>query len=545
MKKSVGARGCHTDIISGANFLRSQKCQCKHTRERTITFPFRGAFLCEECTAVPVVSHSTNNTCIESFDVENTEVIQVSQQALLSYTMRAFHFALFMIVLIASEAQQDNFLPRGLHPDIQYDIPVKGTNPGGMAWANSYSVGDQCYCLSELKSGIDKYPIETPLGWMTVKDACAMLGQGPGVVGNPVYNDVQCGNGPPGNETNENICPGRVDVGRRGCGQIGPKWNFGAISLLPKPSPPATFFRDCGTNNEDTSVISGKTSVYKASSTVAITGTSQPDIFRSHRMGLDFAYLVQGLVRNQLYTVSLGFAEIWKPNCQTGKRVQSVQINGIIANAQLDVFKEAGCATAYVKSYNVPANGLGTIQIRLRAIQQNAMLSMIKIVPATSSSPPPTPKPVVINAPGQYFLDTGAIGDSTQMVQGVTTRFGDPKTPEIAGTTTPIRFRTHRFGSDFKYVIESGFTPGRAYKISLGFSEIYNKACSAGKRKFSIMINGQTVESGLDVAGTTGGCNKALVRSYTLNSNAQGKFEIAFKAILNNAMVSFIQIDRV
>ena len=64
------------------------------------------------------------------------------------------------------------------------------------------------------------------MGRMTVREVCDMLGDGPGVGNNPVYNDVQCGNGPANNAGDEDDCPGRVDMGRDGCGQIGPKWNF-------------------------------------------------------------------------------------------------------------------------------------------------------------------------------------------------------------------------------------------------------------------------------------------------------------------------------
>ena len=46
--------------------------------------------------------------------------------------------------------------------------------------------------------GVEEYPVETPRGWMTVKEACEMVGADPGgPSGRPIYNDVQCGNGPP------------------------------------------------------------------------------------------------------------------------------------------------------------------------------------------------------------------------------------------------------------------------------------------------------------------------------------------------------------
>ena len=61
-----------------------------------------------------------------------------------------------------------------------------------------------------------------------------MAGEGPGPIGNPIYNDVQCGNGPVGSP-DENRCPGRIDHGEEGCAMIGPKCQ--RFYAIPRPSP--------------------------------------------------------------------------------------------------------------------------------------------------------------------------------------------------------------------------------------------------------------------------------------------------------------------
>jgi F5/8 type C domain len=43
------------------------------------------------------------------------------------------------------------------------------------------------------------------------------------------YNDIQCGNGPANDAPDEAGCPGRVDIGRSGCKQIGPKWDLASV----------------------------------------------------------------------------------------------------------------------------------------------------------------------------------------------------------------------------------------------------------------------------------------------------------------------------
>ena len=57
------------------------------------------------------------------------------------------------------------------HPDIRAVVPVVGANPKP-GWADSYSVGDRCYCKTTFDHNIGPYPVETPLGWMTVEEVC-------------------------------------------------------------------------------------------------------------------------------------------------------------------------------------------------------------------------------------------------------------------------------------------------------------------------------------------------------------------------------------
>ena len=140
----------------------------------------------------------------------------------------------------ASVAMSD--VPDDAHPDIRAVLNVTAGIVPNTTLADSYSVGDSCYCSSSFDDGIRYFYIDTPLGWKTVKEVCDLLGPGPGFSGRPVYNDLQCGNGPPSAAGDEHVCPGRVDIGVKGCGQIGPKWNFASFltaspSAAPDPAP--------------------------------------------------------------------------------------------------------------------------------------------------------------------------------------------------------------------------------------------------------------------------------------------------------------------
>ena len=121
----------------------------------------------------------------------------------------------------------------GLHPDIVRiaNIPLEDIlrEPGGEAWKDSYSVGDRCYCDTTGDHDVNNLLADTPFGTITTEEACDLIGPGPGSQGNPIYNDIQCGNGPANDAGDEDYCPGRVDIGKEGCTHIGPKWNFSDI----------------------------------------------------------------------------------------------------------------------------------------------------------------------------------------------------------------------------------------------------------------------------------------------------------------------------
>lgn len=119
--------------------------------------------------------------------------------------------------------------PPGTHPDIVRVADVAGRDPGG-GWSDSYSVGDECYCESTYDHGIGEIVVPTPAGPRTVREVCDALGPGPGSAGRPVYNDIQCGNGPANDAGDEDDCPGRVDLGREGCGHIGPSWDLSVLA---------------------------------------------------------------------------------------------------------------------------------------------------------------------------------------------------------------------------------------------------------------------------------------------------------------------------
>ncbi len=126
--------------------------------------------------------------------------------------------------------------PGNRHPDITNvlnirleDIPY---GPDPVWWGDSYSVGDQCYCDTTFDHDIGDIQVRTSQGFMTVKQACELVGPGPGSEGRPRYNTVQCGHMPGNGENDEEFCPGQINAEgteqqrKLGCNNIGPTWKL-------------------------------------------------------------------------------------------------------------------------------------------------------------------------------------------------------------------------------------------------------------------------------------------------------------------------------
>lgn len=302
---------------------------------------------------------------------------------------------------------------KGPHPDIRAVLPVVGDDPKPN-WVDSYSVDDRCYCdgVTTYDHAIGEVITETSLGWMTVKEACEMLGPGPGSRGRPTYNDVQCGNGPFNEEGDEHRCPGRVDMGKEGCGHIGPKWNFGTSDddndgkqvssalKLPPTSPKSSskqdrFVLNVGGKDDDGSLVKNRpaeTWKFNAGGDYRVRGNAPiPQYyFRSHRSAIgSLTYSIDGFRRNQIYKVRLGFCEVWGENCKAGEgaRVMTIRINDRMYKNNLDLMKDAGCGKALVLQYVLRSDKTGTFNIVIGARQEgvkdkNAMVSFIEIVRA-------------------------------------------------------------------------------------------------------------------------------------------------------------------
>jgi len=91
--------------------------------------------------------------------------------------------------------------------------------------------------------------------------------------GDPIYNDIQCGNGPANDAADEAGCPGRVDLGSEGCDEIGPGFDMNWLESRER-------FGGNSTNNTETTVTcNGGQSVTYGMGSITMAGGSFYQIF--------------------------------------------------------------------------------------------------------------------------------------------------------------------------------------------------------------------------------------------------------------------------
>jgi len=157
-----------------------------------------------------------------------------------------------------------------------------------LSWQDSYAVDGVCYCNSNFDHGIANTRVSTPIGQRTVRQVCDDITDALGTgrnSGRIPYNDVQCGNGPANNagDEDQNRCPGRVDIGSRGCDDIGPGWDLDAVyrntSTSPNPEPTPTPVNDNGTS--DTLVQIRKRNASRFAVASSSGGSNRQNVFLS------------------------------------------------------------------------------------------------------------------------------------------------------------------------------------------------------------------------------------------------------------------------
>ncbi len=118
------------------------------------------------------------------------------------------------------------------------------------------------------------------------------------------------------------------------------------------------------------------------------------------------------------------------------------------------------------------------------------------------------------------------------------------KTTQIAGTPDPDIFAAERYGH-FTYAIPVD-TRDR-YTLILHFAELYfgpsaSGVGGVGSRVFRVLCNGNTLLDNFDIYKEAGSLHSLTKTFYHLKPTAQGKLNLTFEPIVNNATVSGIEV---
>lgn len=128
-----------------------------------------------------------------------------------------------------------------------------------------------------------------------------------------------------------------------------------------------------------------------------IQGTSDPSIYRTNTFGaMQYHIPVPGTAT---YKVTLYMAEDYFH--KAGQRVFDVSAEGTPELSNVDIFANAGYATAYQRSFTVPVTD-GTLDLSLDAVVENPLVSSVEVTYAGPADSTP-----VVNAPMQPAQESG------------------------------------------------------------------------------------------------------------------------------------------
>jgi Malectin domain len=157
------------------------------------------------------------------------------------------------------------------------------------------------------------------------------------------------------------------------------------------------------------SVIQGFTRAYYFNNTIAgVPPEFDPLSFQDHRSAdpdveteQSFNYSLAGFESMEEAIITLGFAENYFPNCEVGKRIFTITVNGEPFAENLDVFNATGCYSALVltKTVRATTDGEFLIQFSPAGEGSNPMVAILQVKPLDLLSNKPSDRPFFVPPP--------------------------------------------------------------------------------------------------------------------------------------------------
>ena len=288
-----------------------------------------------------------------------------------------------------------------------------------------------------------------------------------------------------------------------------------------------------------------------------VTGTSDPILFKSARVGVattpDLQY--RFAVGNGLYKVNLYFAETYYR--KAGSRVFDVQMQGATVFSGVDIFAQAGADHALVKSAQISVTG-GQIAIRFahRANANVPIITAIEILPSGTATAPsiiaqPTSQRTALGQTATFKV--AAAGTAPLVYQWL--KNGTVISGATSATYTTLPTTSGENGEAFHVVIKNsagsmtsnsailtvstGVTPVQITTGSLpdgqvGVSYSASLAASGGTKPYDWSILSGSLPSGLtlDASGaisgtpTSQGTSSLSIQVQDSSSPAQTAFQV-------------------
>jgi len=267
----------------------------------------------------------------------------------------------------------------------------------------------------------------------------------------------------------------------------------------------------------------------------AVARTSDPMLFKHWRNG-DFSYDIP--LRPGVYELHLYFVAP-EPDL-SDLSTFSVYVNGDKVLSGFDVRSDAlGANIADERVFrDITPGSDGVLHLSFVDRRGPATLSAIEILPGT----PHRQLPIrLVTQPTSYTDHSGQFWrPDDDYMDGYT----GTKRTKIEGTPDPDLFAAERYGH-FTYAIPVD-TRDR-YTLILHFAESYFGPGEAGgggeeSRVFRVLCNGNTLLDNFDIYKEVGSLHALTKTFYHLKPTAQGKLNLTFEPIANNATVSGIEV---
>jgi glucose/arabinose dehydrogenase/uncharacterized protein involved in tolerance to divalent cations len=286
----------------------------------------------------------------------------------------------------------------------------------------------------------------------------------------------------------------------------------------------------------------------------SITGTTNGELYLTSRYdpgtSPSLAYNIP--IKNGDYTITLHFSENYPGAQYNGARVFDVEIEGLLAFRNVDIYQEAGKYAALAKTATTTITD-GMLTIAFIHGSENPKISAIEVLEGKQVSsqlnlppgPPQSGQSIYINVGGPTYTNKkGVIWTADKFFNdgGKVETLKVNQVASIAGTTDPVLYQTARYdpkdGSPLKYEIP---VPTGKYTTILHFAELYSVAMKKGGRVFDVLLEGVLAFKDLDIFGDAG-ANTALQKTASNITVTDGLLTISFNHKVENPKLCAIEV---